>query len=326
MLKKPFLTTALAGLLIGALSAPAFAARFHFALIGDQQYNAFQETQFSNLINDINAENEILFVVHDGDFKSGSSPCTDALFESRRDQFNTFKKPFVFLFGDNEWTDCHRSGGDPLERLDKLRELFTQGDASLGKKRMPLLRQSEDPAYSKFRENVLWSRLGVVFAGFNIVGSNNNRPTHLTPGGTVVGNQEEYDERNAATIAWLHQAFTTAKENNGRAVMLIMQANPYENTLVDPTDVDGFADFMTALQEETLAFGKPVVLVHGDSHYFRIDKPMRHANGTVIENFTRVETFGQPDVHWLRATVDTGDPNIFSFRQEIVQENVPNLP
>jgi hypothetical protein len=27
------------------------------------------------------------------------------------------------------------------------------------------------------------------------------------------------------------------------------------------------------LREETVAFRKPVVLVHGDSHYFRIDKP-----------------------------------------------------
>jgi hypothetical protein len=90
--------------------------------------------------------------------------------------------------------------------------------------------------------------------------------------------------------------------------------------------MDGFADFMAALQEETSAFGKPVVLIHGDWHYLRIDKPMRRATGTAIENFTRVETFGQPDVHWLRATVDTADPNVFSFRQEIVKENIPALP
>jgi hypothetical protein len=34
-----------------------------------------------------------------------------------------------------------------------------------------------------------------------------------------------------------------------------------------------------------------------------------------------VETFGSPDVHWVRATVDTRDPEIFSFEPEIVEEN-----
>jgi hypothetical protein len=39
-------------------------------------------------------------------------------------------------------------------------------------------------------------------------------------------------------------------------------------------------------------------------------------------NFTRVETFGDEDVHWVRATVDTRDPEVFAFQPEIVQENV----
>lgn len=325
MLKKCIVATAFAGLLLGTLSTPALANRFHFALIGDQQYTAGQEAMFPNLIDAINKTDGIHFVVHDGDFKSGGSKCADELFQQRFDQFNTFKAPFVFLFGDNEWTDCHRSGDDPLERLAKLRELFTQGNKSLGKQKMVLVRQSDDPAYSKFRENVMWTGPKVVFAGLNIVGSNNNRPIHL-PNGTVVGNQSEYDERNAATITWMHQTFAVATANKSRGVMIIMQANPYENELTDPTDQDGFIDFLTALHDETVAFGKPVVLVHGDSHYVRIDKPMRRTDGTAIENFTRVETFGQPDVHWLRGTIDTDDPNVFSFRQEIVQKNIPTVP
>jgi len=35
----------------------------------------------------------------------------------------------------------------------------------------------------------------------------------------------------------------------------------------------------------------------------------------VDENFTRVETFGSPDVHWLRASVNFKDPNVFNFQQ-----------
>ena len=37
---------------------------------------------------------------------------------------------------------------------------------------------------------------------------------------------------------------------------------------------------------------------------------------------TRVETFGSPDVHWVRASVDTRDAEVFSFQPEIVEENV----
>ena len=32
--------------------------------------------------------------------------------------------------------------------------------------------------------------------------------------------------------------------------------------------------------------------MHWDSHYFRIDKPFLEAQGWQLENFTRVETFG----------------------------------
>ena len=74
-----------------------------------------------------------------------------------------------------------------------------------------------------------------------------------------------------------------------------------------------------------MAFGKPVVYVHGDTHIFRVDKPLvGSVSGRIIENFTRVETFGFPDTHWVRASVDPRDPQVFSFRQEIVKENLVN--
>ncbi len=57
------------------------------------------------------------------------------------------------------------------------------------------------------------------------------------------------------------------------------------------------------------AFRKPVAYVHGDSHYFRVDKPFLDILGRRLENFTRVETFadnqqnGNNDVQWLMVTV-----------------------
>lgn len=317
MKKRLVLVKVLSVFLMALPATPALALKFQFALIGDLGYNATEvDVTIPNLIADINGS-PVEFTVHDGDFKSGSSPCTDAVFQQRFDTFQTFRRPFVFIFGDNEWTDCHRAGADPLERLARLRELFAQGNTSFGRRAMPIIRQSDDPRFSLFRENVLWTHQGIVFVGLHVVGSNNNLPTQL-PSGAVVGNQQEYDARNAANLAWMRDAFALARNTNARGIMLIIHANPYDEV---PPAPNGFTDFLSALQEETLIFNKPTVLVHGDSHYFRIDKPMR-INAIAMENFTRVETFGTPDVHWVRGMVNTSDPNLFSFRQEIVDANI----
>jgi len=79
--------------------------------------------------------------------------------------------------------------------------------------------------------------------------------------------------------------------------------------------------------ERNLCIREAVVLVHGDSHFFRTDKPLpaRVAGAPIrpsIENFTRVETFGSPNHHWVEVSVDPNDPNVFTVRQRIVAANV----
>ena len=66
-----------------------------------------------------------------------------------------------------------------------------------------------------------------------------------------------------------------------------------------------------------------MVLVHGDSHNFQINKPVYAS--TVrrrVEHFTRAETFGTPDSRWIRATVDASDPAVFRFDPMLVQANL----
>jgi hypothetical protein len=65
-----------------------------------------------------------------------------------------------------------------------------------------------------------------------------------------------------------------------------------------------------------------VVLVHGDSHYFEVDKPINLPSGGVLANFTRVETFGARQTHWVSATIDPSDPNLFQFEPRIVAADV----
>jgi hypothetical protein len=95
-----------------------------------------------------------------------------------------------------------------------------------------------------------------------------------------------------------------------------------EQHLTNPHDWDAFPDYVNALRTETMAFSGQVVLVHGDSHYFKIDKPINLPSGGVLANFTRVETFGARQTHWVSATIDTSDPNLFQFEPRIVAANV----
>jgi len=128
--------------------------------------------------------------------------------------------------------------------------------------------------------------------------------------------------------------------------MLIYQADPgwdqsdqTRAPLRDPktlaqigTDPDGYQEFLTVLRDETVAFRRPVVGVNGDSHYFRIDKPLQDSQGRRVENFTRVETFGDHqengnnDVHWLKVDVDPRSREVFAYQPQIVPGNRTAVP
>ena len=86
-------------------------------------------------------------------------------------------------------------------------------------------------------------------------------------------------------------------------------------------------EFLIALRDEVIAFRKPLAYVHGDSHYFRVDKPFQDSAGRRLENFTRVETFGDNqgngnnDVNWLKVNVDARSREVFSYQPQIVPAN-----
>jgi hypothetical protein len=179
----------------------------------------------------------------------------------------------------------------------------------------------------------------VTYATLNVPGSCNNLCD-------VKPDPAEYAARNAANIEWLRQTFAEAKARHAAAVMLVFQANPgwdltdgTRTALRDPKTLaetdgqpDGYKELLTALRDETVAFARPVAAVNGDSHYFRVDKPLLDAQGRRVENFTRVETFGDHqenglnDVHWVKVTVDPRDREVFSFQPQIVPGNRTAVP
>lgn len=315
-----------------ALGAAAHAARFEFGILGDAPYTALEEQRFRKLVQAMNGA-EPAFVVHVGDLHAdargaGPTPCTDEALAGSKALLETIAHPVVVTPGDNDWTDCH--GGEPpvepLARLEALRRVLFAEDRTLGRRQLAVSRQSGDAAHVAFRENARWVHGDVVFATVHMVGSNNNL-------GRGAEADAEHARRDAANIEWMKQAFELAERGKHKAVVLLTQANPYfedrwprsRRSLMrlaqPPAAGSGFRAFLAALELEVAAWRRPVLFVHGDTHYFRVDKPLFDpASGRAFEGFTRVETFGSPYVGWVRIVVDTARPGMFEFRPEMVTE------
>ena len=223
----------------------------------------------------------LAFTVHDGDIWSGTTSCTDSRYAAVRAVFDSFHHPVVYTPGDNEWADCSA----PDDRLAHLRQVFFPTADSLGARRFPLTRQ-----YPTYVENARWSAGGVVFTTLNVPGPDGEAGDHAS-------------ELKAAAVAWLDAAFDEAARSGSAAVMIVWQDNPF----LPATD----GELVRTLKRRAQAFARPVVLVHGDTHEFRIDHPWSD-----VPHFTRVETFATDDSHkWVRATVDPSTPGVFAFEE-----------
>lgn len=300
------------------IAAPASAQPVSFGIFGDTPYSAWERANLPELIAAMDNEN-LAFVVHDGDIKNGASECTDAVFKDILSVFQASKTPLIYVPGDNEWTDCHRSNNgsyDPQERLNKLRKLFFTGDNALGQRKLALQRQSRDPAFASYRENVRWEAGGALFVGLNLPGSDNNfyGTQHKDKHKDKDDPSPEFVARSAANKVWLAQAFAQARAKKLPGILVVIQANPEFESINKGKREPGYEAFVAQLLEETQAFAGQVVLVHGDSHSHQINQPMRDpVSREVVNNFTRVETFGFPFFGWVKATVDTRDPKVFQF-------------
>ena len=307
---------------------------YAIGLFGDMPYNAQGKADYPYLLKDINSS-RIAFSTFDGDLKAGGDgPCSNSLYTTAIAGFNSLDRPLVWVPGDNDWTDCWGRYGpatapfsDPIERLNHERQLFTSTSQSLGEKKLTLRRESsEGGAYSLYSENVQWTYGPVVYLGLNVQGSNDNYPYHDTDpyprtDAEIQRQRDEETARKAADLHWLGEGFAYAKQIHAKGVLIVWQADPNFNNeqhLANPHDGDAFPDYVNALRAETLAFPGQVVLVHGDSHYFKVDKPLTLPSGKVLGNFTRVETFGAASTDWVQATIDPKSRNLFTFEPMIV--------
>ena len=294
------ISKAIACCMLWAAVTVAAAADFTFAALGDTPYTAEEETGFIAMIAELNRE-PLAFVVHVGDFKNGHSACSDEVFLQRKQWFELSRHPFVFVPGDNDWTDCWRNaagGYRPLERLRKLRELFFAEAASLGQRRLALARQTEAKRAHPYREHARWVHGGILFATLNVPGGDNN----------FTRDRAEFRARDAAVRDWIRQSFRMAREQQLAGVVLLMQANPWAAA---GARRHGYVPLLETLVGETTDFPGEVVLIHGDTHRFRVDRPLLHPDTRrPLANFIRIEVFGSPSVNWVRVRVRENAGNV----------------
>ena len=327
----------------------ANAAPVTIAVFGDWPYNQNLLNNAPLLIDSINADKKVSLVMHVGDIHSGSSACTSADIlppiatsnpgwnQNVYYQFQQFNKPFVYTPGDNEWTDCHKSkeksSGDPRKELSAVRSLFfAQAGHTLGMQEKTVWSQAQhfDPAYpadGKFVENTMWMDGKVLFVMVNIPGSNNDTVPWSGTFANPAAQDQEVAERTDADVRWLQTAFRTAEKHHARVVVIGQQADMWDPEAVASNELYAYTPYVQKLADLAVDFGRPVLLLNGDSHVYGADKPLADptsATGLIhhtqaVPNLTRITVQGSTNApaEWLRLTIDPGKPQIFSW------QNVP---
>lgn len=322
-----------------------------FAVFGDWPYSQSLLDNAHLLINSINSDRSVSLVVHVGDIHSGSMPCTSAGIlpalatavpgwnQAIYYQFQQFKYPVVYTPGDNEWADCHKSkqgsSGDPLKELASVRQLFfAQPGKTLGLQEKTVWSQAEyfDTAYpsdSQYVENVIWQDSKTVFATFNMPGGSNNDTSPWTGAFATVASKAaqalEVSQRSGANLRWLQATFDQAQRAHARAVVIILQADMWdpEATATGGAGLDKYTPFVQELADLSVSFGRPVLLLNGDSHLYEADHPLADPTSTqgvihhtqAVPNLTRITVQGSTNApaEWLKLTIDPRKPQVFSW-------------
>ncbi|TDG29709.1 hypothetical protein [Paracraurococcus ruber] len=315
-MRRLLLPACLAALALSAAALPARAQPVRFVAFGDMPYCQpaapercpAEEGRVARLMATINAARPA-FSIFVGDTKGGAELCTDDKLLRALSWMTLADHPLVYTPGDNEWTDCWqgRAGRyDPQERLALLRQRFFPGAESLGRRPMPVQQQA-----APFVENARWQRDGILFLTLHVPGSNNSRPAEPgEPGAAGLPRGPaalaEFEARDAANRAWLAASFAAAPEARGAVIAL--QADMFYRQVCGQGYDSGYRAIREAIAGTARAFGRPVLLINGDSHYFVHHEPLEG-----VPNLTRLQVPGEADAQAVVVTFDPAADRPFRF-------------
>ncbi|MCR9214049.1 MAG: metallophosphoesterase [Proteobacteria bacterium] len=273
------------------ISTARAADKFSFLVVSDLPYTEGQNETLNETIIPTMLRSGVPFLIHLGDIKSGGAPCTNRDLLERRDQVYSMHQEIVFYTpGDNEWTDCDREElserFSELDRLELVRQLFYS-------KPLPLSaewRFSRQPLYP---ENMRWAFDNVVFSTLHIAGTSNGRRQILMDDIDLA--LLKADARDRAAILWMEETFELAREQNAPALVIAIHADITKSRHTEACsfsrrqDCDPFALFKQRLRQLSAAFKRPVLLMHGDTQPYCLDKGF---GGPQTPNLWRFDSAG----------------------------------
>ncbi|MGB0505396.1 MAG: metallophosphoesterase [Pikeienuella sp.] len=263
--------------------------------LGDMPYGAPSEVYppYRALIAKINQEKPDL-VIHVGDTKTGSSPCTDQLLLEQLAFLNDFTAPTIYTPGDNEWTDCHRDKAgryDPYERLAFIRQhYFSEPDLSFGVP-TPIAFQADYPENSRIKLP------GVMVIAAHVTGSKNGK------GQEASRKSDGFKQRTKGVIAWIEHGF--ARASSGDAVIVALHADMFTTKNFNSwkrswRKKSAFKKVGSALAKAAATHNGPVLLIFGDTHEYRVFAPMPDK----VPNWTAMEVYGGRSMHAVEVVID----------------------
>jgi hypothetical protein len=333
------------GLLLPLLLGASTVAVYGDAPYGTSPTDNAELVATPAFIDAINADPDVSLVMHVGDIHSGKQYCTEAYDRSIFDLWKRFDDPLVYTPGDNEWSDCHKAtegggtydkttgqinyvldasgnpvdyaNGDPIANLELVRSIFfAHPGITLGRHKMLVLSQAEVPSShasdQRFVENVMWIQSHVLVVAINVPGGSNNDADVWYGAPTMTAaQQQEIDERTGATVRWLDLAFALARFSQLDGVIIEMQADMWDPEK-GPAHQIGYEPIVRDIATNSTAFGKPVLMLNGDSHVYRSDRPLSATDplaymhpGYDVANFHRIVVHGSTfPLEWLKLTID----------------------
>lgn len=276
MIARAGLRQALAAGLLAAAGAmvagPAFAApkqtakpslNHQFGVIGHSFANGGGEAQLEQALGKTR-DASLAFVVATG-IKSAKEPCSDTLYERRRDLLEDARRPVVVLPAASDWAECKNSAGRlvNIERLNRLRELLYAEPSSFGARPLMLARQSANPKFRSYAENAYWVVGNVLYATVNIPSNNN----HYRP---EAGRNSEFEDRAVANRFWIKRLFAQARRARMSGLVLFSEGDV--KILMDepgllarfgrqPASYDGFAPMRKQIVQLAAQYQGKVLLV-----------------------------------------------------------------
>lgn len=305
---KRLLPMLLIGASLLAASATALASdprhddehrKLSVAVYGDAPYGTSNadQAQFNAtpaFINTINKDTDLSFVIHVGDIHSGKQTCSYGYDQAIYQMWQSFTLPMIYTPGDNEWTDCHKTkegSQDPLANLGYVRQIFfARPGHTLGVDKTVISQAAAfNPAYpsdADYVENVMWEQAGVVFVTVNIPGGSNDDADNWYGAARSDAQTAEILKRMGASLRWLDQGFDYARRQHARAVVLLVQADMWDldGTAQADMHIGNYRRYIDNIALHTAQFGRPVLLINGDSHGYRSDNPLVKGSRCVTES------------------------------------------